>query len=273
MEMRVGELSNDTWRDQHYDPEAQCRSCERAVLGLTRVAFWGIVRQIKGLCFGLPMLCLAAQIFSGCAIPAAQAAPAAFPGAQGGGAVSVGGRGGSVFNVTNLNDSGPGSLRECATASGPRTCIFRVGGTIRFRTPLYIRNPFITIAGQTAPGGGILLRGTSMDKSINDSSMIQIWASDVIIRYLRVRVGAGDWPAETGRGVSVRTGSRIMLDHLSISWSPDDTVELWDQRTGQASAKNYTLSNSIISEGLSEGKGVINGTNSSSGGIEMTNNS
>ena len=93
---------------------------------------------------------------------------AAFPGAQGGGAASKGGRGGVIMEVTNLNDSGTGSLRACAQASGPRTCVFRVGGTINLLSNIYINQPFLTIAGQTAPGGGILLSGKNTTKhSIN----------------------------------------------------------------------------------------------------------
>ena len=92
----------------------------------------------------------------------ASAAVPAFPGAQGGGAASVGGRGGAVIEVTNVNDSGTGSLRACVTASGPRTCVFRVGGTIVLQDYITIQNPFLTIAGQTAPGGGIQIRGNGI---------------------------------------------------------------------------------------------------------------
>ena len=81
----------------------------------------------------------------------------AFPGAVGHGAGSKGGRGGSIIQVTTLADSGPGSLRACLGESGPRTCVFRVAGTIRFQGPPIISNPYLTIAGQTAPGGGITL--------------------------------------------------------------------------------------------------------------------
>jgi pectate lyase len=81
----------------------------------------------------------------------------AFPGAEGLGAKSVGGRGGRVIEVTNRNNRGSGSLRAGVTASGPRTCVFRIGGTISLTSELIIRNPYLTIAGQTAPGGGILL--------------------------------------------------------------------------------------------------------------------
>src|SRR5277367_810949 len=84
---------------------------------------------------------------------------AAFPGAQGGGAPAAGGRGGVVFEVTNLNDSGTGSLRACIDALGPRTCLFRISGLITFLSRAQISNPYITIAGQTAPGGPIAIGG------------------------------------------------------------------------------------------------------------------
>src|SRR3546814_16667219 len=82
----------------------------------------------------------------------------AFPGAVGYGAAAKGGRGGRILGVDTLADGGPGSLRACIDATGPRVCIFRVSGTIRFTTrPPVIANPYLTIAGQTAPGGGIVI--------------------------------------------------------------------------------------------------------------------
>ena len=103
----------------------------------------------------------------------------AFPGAEGAGRFALGGRGGRVLRVTNLDDSGPGSLRAAVEADGPRTVVFDVGGTIRLASPLRIRRGRITIAGQSAPGGGITLR---------DQPLI-VAADDVVIRHIRSRLG------------------------------------------------------------------------------------
>src|SRR5215218_1516065 len=103
----------------------------------------------------------------------------AFPGAEGAGRLAMGGRGGRVLRVTNLEDSGPGSLRAAIESKGPRTIIFDIGGTIRLKKPLVIGNGLITIAGQTAPGGGITLR----------DGPLEIHADDVVVRYIRARLG------------------------------------------------------------------------------------
>lgn len=138
----------------------------------------------------------------------------AFPGALGAGRLSLGGRGGAVLRVTNLNDSGPGSLRAAVEAEGPRTVVFDIGGTIRLATPLRIREPRITIAGQTAPGGGITLRGQPL----------LISADDVVVRYIRSRLGDEDG-VETD-AITIDRGSRIILDHVSASWSVDETLSI-----------------------------------------------
>ena len=110
----------------------------------------------------------------------------AFPTAEGFGAAAAGGRGGKVIYVTTLNESGEGSLRGCIEASGPRTCIFRIGGTITLdEASLAVSNPFLTIAGESAPGGGIAIRNGSTQ--IRPS--IEIRTHDVIIRHLRLRPG------------------------------------------------------------------------------------
>ncbi len=136
----------------------------------------------------------------------------AFPGAEGAGKYAVGGRGGAVLRVTTLADDGPGSLRAAVETRGPRTIVFDIGGTIVLQTPLTIRRDRITVAGQTAPGGGITLRGQPL----------VVAADDVIVRYLRVRLG--DETGVESDAVSVTRGRRIVLDHLSASWSIDETL-------------------------------------------------
>src|SRR5260370_20885081 len=108
----------------------------------------------------------------------------AFPGAEGYGAYAKGGRGGKVLFVTNLSDSGRGSLREAIETKGPRTVIFRVGGIIETKG-LTIREPYLTIAGQTAPGAGICIKKTESDGSAFELD----GTHDVIIRFLRLRAG------------------------------------------------------------------------------------
>ena len=116
------------------------------------------------------------------ASPAAPQPPAqtlAFPSAEGAGRFALGGRGGAALKVTNLDDSGPGSLRAAVEAKGPRTVIFNVAGTIQLKKPLKITAGRITIAGQSAPGEGITLR---------DYPLI-VAADDVVVQYIRSRLG------------------------------------------------------------------------------------
>ncbi len=132
----------------------------------------------------------------------------AFPGAEGYGAMTVGGRGGKVITVTNLDASGTGSLRAALEAKGPRIVVFKVSGTID--GDLRIKNDHITVAGQTAPGDGITIKG-----------QLRIDASEVIVRYLRVRAEARD------DAISSRYKKNIILDHVSASWSKDEVMSLY----------------------------------------------
>lgn len=156
----------------------------------------------------------------------------AFPGAEGYGRLAVGGRGGEVYAVTNLDDSGPGSLRDAVSAAG-RTIVFRVSGTIMLASDLVIKNSHITIAGQTAPGDGICLRGRPLRVEN---------ASDVIVRFLRIRPGASS--GEPLDGVEVRESRDIILDHCSVSWTIDEAVNTWH------GVKNITVQWCLISEPL-----------------------
>lgn len=158
----------------------------------------------------------------------------AFPGAQGFGSTTPGGRGGVVYEVTNLNDSGSGSLRAACQASGARIVVFRVGGTIDLQSAITIDNPFITIAGQTAPGGGICLKGNEL----------VVKTHDVIIRGLRIRVGGNgglDGLRLSGNDGQIRD---IIVDHCSVSWAGDENLSTFLDVT------DATFSWNIISEAL-----------------------
>ena len=169
---------------------------------------------------------------------AAPAQPLAFPGAEGAGRFSTGGRGGAVIKVTNLADSGPGSLRAALEAQGPRTILFDVAGTIRLASDLVIREPRITIAGQSAPGGGIALA---------DATLI-VDADDVVIRHLRVR--RGDLRPGDGDSVWLRGGRRIILDHVSASWSVDETLSASARYEEGGGIYDLTVQWSIVAESL-----------------------
>lgn len=158
---------------------------------------------------------VASVIFVVCLFPVGAQQPA-FPGAEGFGRHAVGGRGGDVYHVINLKDSGPGSLREgIRSADGPRTIVFRVAGTISLESALVVDKPYLTIAGQTAPGEGITLR----------NSELQVQADHTIIRYIRSRLGdRGEFAAGGTDAISIGHGSNIILDHCSASWSIDETL-------------------------------------------------
>jgi hypothetical protein len=176
-----------------------------------------------------------------------QAEIPAFPGAEGGGKYSFGGRGGKVYVVSNLNDEGPGSFRWACEQGGARIIVFNVAGIIRLKSPLIIRAPYITIAGQTAPGDGVCVAGES----------VWINTHDVVIRYMRFRRGE----TNVGRRDDAIGGNpigNIMIDHVSASWGLDENMSMYrhmyNDSTGKAEDKfptvNITIQNSIFAESL-----------------------
>lgn len=171
----------------------------------------------------------------------------AFPGAEGGGAYSFGGRGGKVYVVTSLEDDGVGSLRWACEQGGARMVVFNVSGIIRLKRPLIIRAPYVTIAGQTAPGDGVCVAGES----------VWINTHDVVIRYMRFRRGE----TNVGRRDDSIGGNpigNIMIDHVSASWGLDENMSMYrhmyNDSTGKIEDKlptvNITIQNSIFSEAL-----------------------
>jgi hypothetical protein len=171
----------------------------------------------------------------------------AFPGAEGFGAFTPGGRGGSAIDVTNLNDSGPGSLRAAVETPGPRTIAFKVGGVIALKSTLRVREPFITIDGQNAPGSGILLRDYG----------IEVQTHDVVLLYFHVRVGDDNVHLEMpgaketyydGAGEHalyfIEGSKNCIADHLSLSWSTTKIL------TVSKMSDLITVQWCILSEGL-----------------------
>ncbi len=171
----------------------------------------------------------------------------AFPGAEGGGAYSFGGRGGRVIVVKNLNDSGPGSLRDACEQGGARIVVFNVSGIIKIKTPLIIRAPYITIEGQTAPGDGVCVAGES------------VWLNthDVIVRFMRFRRGE-TFVGRRDDAIGGNPVGNIMIDHVSASWGLDENMSMYrhmyNDSTGKIEDKlatvNITIQNSIFSEAL-----------------------
>lgn len=182
------------------------------------------------------------------AVTCMQAQQIAFPGAEGYGKWTVGGRGGRVLTVTNLNDSGEGSFRDAVEQTGARIVVFAVDGTIELKSPLRINNDSITIAGQSAPGDGICLK---------DYPLV-VNASNVIIRYIRVRVGDRYRLDSDGVGGGRYGQKNVILDHLSVSWSIDECLSIYktENLTVQWCLVAHSLNTSVHTKG-SHGFGGI----------------
>ncbi len=154
----------------------------------------------------------------------------AFPGAEGYGRFAIGGRSGKVVEVTNLNDDGPGSLRDAVNQDiGPRTIVFNVSGNIELKSRLVINQSYITVAGQTAPGDGITIT----------RAPVGLTGDEGIVRFLRVRIGSGT----TFDGMGLTGANHSIIDHCSISWTIDESFS-------SRGAHNITLQRTLISEAL-----------------------
>lgn len=208
--------------------------------------------------FSLVLLTLLAACAAGDLAPpsasaqdAAPAAPLAFPGAMGWAATTPGGRGGQILRVTTLAADGPGSFREAVEAEGARIIVFEVGGVIDLEAgEVRIREPFLTIAGQTAPSPGI---------TFTQGGFI-VQTHDVVIQHIRIRTGeagAGKMAGPDFDGISVN-GHDVIVDHCSLTWATDENLSASGDRFNGATPEEWregtahrvTFSNNIIAEGL-----------------------
>ncbi|MBC7780627.1 MAG: hypothetical protein H7125_11060, partial [Proteobacteria bacterium] len=199
------------------------------------------------------------------------------PGAAGYGMDTPAGRGGAVYKVTNLNASGTGSLKACIDGTGARTCVFDISGVIRLTADMTIRNGKLTIAGQTAPSPGIMIRGAAF----------KVHTSDVLIQHLRFRIGddavgpaPGNRDAIKLEGSDANPVQNVVIDHCSFSWSIDEIASVWGPHD------NITFSNNIFAEPLHDsihptddgtmlekhGFGVLLGSAETGGRVTMTGN-
>jgi len=175
-----------------------------------------------------------------------------FPGAMGGGAYTFGGRGGRVIVVNSLEDTGPGTLRDACYQGGARIIVFNVSGIIHLKSPIIMRAPYVTIAGQTAPGDGVCVAGESF----------WIMTHDVIIRHMRFRRGE-TWVGRRDDAIGGNPIGNIMIDHVSASWGLDENMSMYRHMYDDGTKKkpnqpaeeklgtaNITIQNSIFAESL-----------------------
>jgi pectate lyase len=194
------------------------------------------------------------------AAPRASALPA-FPGAEGFGAVATGGRGGKVIKVTTLAASGPGSLQAALSEAGPRIVVFAVSGVID--GDVTVEQGDVTIAGQTAPGAGITIRGrffAAYDEAVQN----------IIVRHLRVRPAYDGSAGEQFDAIQFSRNSRIIFDHISVAWGVDEDMDLYE-------ADDVTVQWSTIEESATEGHpegqhnyGMINGPDGHNASLHHT---
>jgi pectate lyase len=202
---------------------------------------------MRTVAFGFTLLALAGAV-------AAQAAPVAFPGAVGVAAETPGGRGGRILRVTTLAADGPGSLKAAIEAKGPRIIVFEVGGVIDMgRKTIDIKQPFLTIAGQTAPAPGITIIRTGIDLKTHD----------VVIRHIRVRTGVDGQGPDSGwdpDALSTIGAKNVVIDHCTFSWAIDENLSASGPRfTGktpeewrEGTSRRISFSYNLLSEGLAK---------------------
>src|SRR5262245_48489192 len=185
------------------------------------------------------------NLIAACAAGALSAMPAlaqikSFPGAEGFGAVATGGRGGTIYHVTNLSDSGAGSFRD-AVSQPNRIVVFDVGGNIPLSSTVTVASN-ITIAGQTAPGGGVQITGHEVSCGSQ---------ANIIIRHMRLRVGDfGAGMADSGEnGINLHNANKVILDHVSIQFAPWNNIDaVDDNHTGS----QFTIQNSLIANPINQ---------------------
>lgn len=212
-----------------------------------RLLHFGLAASLLAAASGSPAL----QAQVGRSTPSAATKPA-FPGAVGWAADTPGGRGGRIIRVTTLAAEGPGSFKAALEEKGPRIIVFEVGGVIDMgRTTLKITEPYVTIAGQTAPSPGITLIRTGIDLATHD----------VIMRHIRVRTGVDDQPLMSGweaDALSTVAAHNVIIDHCTFSWGIDENMSASGPRfTGKTpdewragTSRNITFSYNLAAEGL-----------------------
>lgn len=211
--------------------------------GIGKVMRTGIMPAMIGLSCATPVSC--SKPTEAAPPPPAQAISGipAFPGATGYGAGAKGGRGGRIIIVDTLADSGPGSFRACVEARMPRVCVFRVAGVIRFTArPPVISSPYLTIAGQTAPGGGVTLAHSGGSNGF--TPLLIKNNHDVVVRHIRVRNDRIGGAREAEDSITIENSRNVIVDHVSASWARDELINPYGNND------NITISWSLFAEGI-----------------------